>query len=105
MKKILIAIIAVALIAGIVVYNKVSKRNAANKKQNLKLEYANLCTKHLQAFFPLLTDKEVVAITNCVLNKEDENFCKNKSEIEISSDLKNQIMACIKELKLNVINK
>ncbi len=105
MKKILIAIIAVALIAGSIVYSKVSKRNAANKKQNLKIEYADLCTKHLQASFPSLTEKEVSDITSCVLNKEDENFGKNKSEIEISTDLKTQIVTCIKELKINTTNK
>jgi type II secretory pathway pseudopilin PulG len=107
MKKVLIVIGVVALVAGIIVYSMVSKRNAENKKQLLKIEYANLCSKYLQADFAdaKLTDDEQREITSCVLKKEEDNLGNNKSEVEISTDLKTQIVACIKELKLNTINK
>jgi hypothetical protein len=98
MKKQLFAIIIIALF---------SCKEAANKKQLLKIEYANLCSKYLQADFAdaKLTDSEQSAITKCVLNKEEDNLSSSKSATEISTDLKMQIVACIKELKLNTINK
>jgi type II secretory pathway pseudopilin PulG len=107
MKKVLIVIGVVALVGGIIVYSMVSKRNAENKKQILKIEYANLCSKYLQADFAdaKLTDDEQREITSCVLKKEEDNLGNNKSEMEISTDLKNQIVACIKELKLNAVTK
>jgi type II secretory pathway pseudopilin PulG len=107
MKKVLIVIGVVALVGGIIVYSMVSKRNAENKKQLLRIEYANLCSKYLQADFAeaKLTDNEQREITKCVLTKEEDNLSNNKSEMEISTDLKNQIVSCIKELKLNTTNK
>jgi hypothetical protein len=96
MKKQLFAIIIIALC---------SCKEAANKKQLLKIEYANLCSKYLQTDFAILTDNEQKEITKCVLNKEEDNLGKNKTAMEISTDLKMQIVACIKELKLNNPNK
>jgi hypothetical protein len=98
MKKQLFAIIIIALFGC---------KEASNKKQLLKIEYANLCSKYLQADFAeaKLTDDEQREITSCVLKKEEDNLGNNKSEVEISTDLKTQIVACIKELKLNSINK
>jgi type II secretory pathway component PulJ len=107
MKKVLIAIGALALVAAIIVYGMVSKNNAANKKQLLRIEYANLCSKYLQADFAeaKLTDNEQKEITSCVLKKEEDNLGNNKSEMEISTDLKMQIVACIKELNIKHIDK
>jgi hypothetical protein len=98
MKKQLFAIIIIALFGC---------KEAANKKQLLRIEYANLCSKYLQADFAeaKLTDDEQREITSCVLKKEEDNLGNNKSEMEISTDLKNQIVACIKELKLNAVTK
>jgi hypothetical protein len=98
MKKQLFAIIIIALC---------SCKEAANKKQLLRIEYANLCSKYLQADFAeaKLTDNEQKEIVTCVLKKEEDNLSNNKSEMEISADLKMQIVACIKELKLNTISK
>jgi hypothetical protein len=98
MKKQLFAIIIIALC---------SCKEAANKKQLLRIEYANLCSKYLQADFAeaKLTDNEQREITKCVLKKEEDNLGNDKSEMEISTDLKNQIVACIKELKLNAVTK
>jgi hypothetical protein len=72
MKKIAIAIGVLALVAGIIVYGMVSKNNAENKKQLLKIEYANLCSKYLQADFAeaKLTDDEQREITSCVVKKK-----------------------------------
>jgi FtsZ-interacting cell division protein ZipA len=105
MKKILIAVGALALVAGIIVYGMVSKNNAANKKQLLKIEYANLCSKYLQADFAGLTDDEQREITRCVVKKEEENIDNNKTDNDVSTNLKMQIVACIKELKINTIAK
>jgi hypothetical protein len=98
MKKQLFAIIIIALC---------SCKEASNKKQLLKLEYANLCSKYLQADFAdaKLTDKEQLEITECVLKKEEDNINNNKSQMVVSTDLKMQVVACIKELKLNNPNK
>jgi hypothetical protein len=98
MKKQLFAIIIIALC---------SCKEAANKKQLLKMEYADLCRKYLDVDFveAKLTENEQSAIIKCVLNKEEDNLGDNKSEIEISTNLKTQIVACIKELKLNTTNK
>jgi hypothetical protein len=98
MKKQLFAIIIIALFGC---------KEAANKKQLLRIEYANLCSKYLQADFAeaKLTDDEQREITKCVLTKEEDNLGNNKSEMEISTDLKTQIVACIKELKLNAVTK
>jgi FtsZ-interacting cell division protein ZipA len=107
MKKVLIVIGVVALVGGIIVYGMVSKNNADNKKQILKIEYADLCSKYLQADFAeaKLTDNEQRDIIKCVLNKEEDNINNNKSDNDVSSNLKMQIVACIKELKLNTANK
>jgi hypothetical protein len=98
MKKQLFAIIIIALFGC---------KEAANKKQLLRIEYANLCSKYLQADFAeaKLSDEEQREIVSCVLKKEEDNLGNSKSEMEISTDLKTQIVACIKELKLNTINK
>jgi hypothetical protein len=98
MKKQLFAIIIIALC---------SCKEAANKKQLLKIQYADLCSKYLQADFAeaKLTDTEQSEIIKCVLTKEEDNLSNNKSETEISTDLKTQIVACIKELRLNTTNK
>jgi FtsZ-interacting cell division protein ZipA len=107
MKKVLIAVGALALVAGIIVYGMVSKNNAANKKQLLKIEYANLCSKYLQADFAdaKLTDDEQREITRCVVKKEEDNINNNKTDNDVSTNLKMQIVACIKELKINTIAK